>query len=528
MNTETDQPDISLVKKEGLPTIKELLAVQTPESVDQKYYDRLRVPLGTDLEDIFAVTIEEGKARFKGLEVTTGPDGLKRDPIEQNLTHLRNVANEIRVDNDFIKDEELRGLVKHSYLMKINEKIAIWTIAKNYREFSENRNIYEVNGILSEKESEFVKAQKTLYKLAFGQPNKEYFNQARSAIRFELDRVKSENPEVIAAISKVKELIGGSESRQLMPTLSREEMQIYKEALLQRYIVDIDPDKIVSERPDGLLDQSAQKEVVLEAWKKNGLLAFGYNVINASGSSSSVSHLQGNEPGDRGRYRAGKNLSTVQETFDTVSHESTHAMKAVYGELFTGLMLLKTGTFGYLAFEEGVAQTSGSIYADTSKPDVMSYWRYVVSGLVWGNDEAKSNFGFAESQGLCELLLFIDKAGVNGMPTEEAWKYAKETAVSSNIRNFRGVPIPIGGVPEVKGVCSTKDTVYFHGNLRLARFLKQFPDLSKVDLTVLIAGGKVSLDTSDLLLLEKLGIIYLSENLRKKYLSGSMVAIRGQ
>lgn len=545
-----NQPGISLSRKEGLPSVKELVekSVQTPESIDNKYYPRLEAVFNLDLEDLFELDMVEGVTRYHKIEKRVielkgeygetlkdrNGEALKTvyDPIEINLNLLRTISNEIASDNDFIENKALRELVKYSYLSKINEKIAIWSIAKNYRDFEENAQSYEDKKTLELESRKFAARQKVLFKYAFGQPNLDLFNQTRSTLRFDLDRVQTDNPEIKEAIARAKEIIGGTESKQMKPILTEKQKEIFRKRFVEKYVVSIDLNQIVSDRPDGLISQDVHAELARKLLDSNGMAAFGYVVRTTEDAGASVTHKANFKEGSKGEYKAGMKLSSIMDIASTIGHEFTHALRRIYGELYTGLQLLRSGTFGYLASEEGVAQLAESVFTKPEVPDVIGDWRYVVAGLVWGLDKEKNGFGYAESQELIEKLIFIQKAGVEGMEINKAKEYAKDNSIRSNLRNFRGTftsKSSISWMPEIKGVCSTKDVAYVHGNVRIAEFLSKYSeDLTGVDLAVLIAGGKVSLDTSDLLLLEQLGIFKLSNEVRNQYRNGQINVFRGQ
>lgn len=535
--------DQELVMDEGVrvPSIKEVVSreFQTAEAVDSKYYEKIKRPLNIELEDIFAVKIVDGKATFPKLEKqiveTVLPNGDKVktevDPISDNLALLRATAKEIFQDETFIEDKELRDLVKHAYLSKINEKIAIWTIAKNYVSFMKGLPEWQANGEFEKKSQEFALAQKALFKFAFGQPNKEYLDEARSNMCFELDRIQTDIPEVKSAINRVKEIIGWNKSVRTDNDLTPKQVEIFRKAVTEPYVVVTDVNSISVDSENGLLNQSQHAELVRKIWEENGMLAFGYAVVEVDSSSSSVSHEEWTDSEGRkykGKYKVGTSVSPLKQVFQTAVHESVHAARRIYGE--NKLKLFGSGSFAYLASEESVTQTAEIGFGTPERPDIFNSWRYIVTGLVWGLEKEKPNFGFNDSFELAKLLFFIESCALDGMDVNEALKYSEKQAVTSNIRNFRGAPIPLGGVPEIKGVCSTKDTVYLHGLKRLKKFVSGFKeDLSNLDLRIFLTMGKSSYDTaSDMLLEEKLGLFKLPKELKEKFVQGLMFVIRGQ
>lgn len=536
--------DQELVMTEGvrIPSIKEVVSreFQTAEAADSKYYNILKGPLNVDLEDIFSVKIVEGKAVFSKLEksvvVEVLPSGEKVqkeiDPIADNLLLLSSTAKEIFLDETFISDEDLRDLVKHAYLSKINEKIAIWTIGKNYVSFMKGLPEWQANGEFEKKSQEFALAQKALFKFAFGQPNKEYLDEARSNMCFELDRIQTDISEVKSAIDRVKEIIGWNKSMKTDNDLTPKQVEIFRKAVSEPYVIVTDTNKVEVGLEDKLLTQSEHAELVRKIWKENGMLAFGYAVVEVDdSSSSSVSHDEWTDKDGKvykGKYKVGTSTSPIKQVFQTVVHESLHVAKRIYGE--DKLKLFGSGSFAYLAAEESVTQTAEVGFGTPERPDIFNSWRYIVAGLVWGLEKNKPDFGFNDSFELAKLLFFIESCALDGMSVDKAREYAEGQAVRSNIRNFRGAPIPLGGVPEIKGVCSTKDTVYLHGLKRLKKFISGFKeDLSNIDLRIFLTMGKTSYDTaSDMLLHEKLGLFKLPDELRKRFVDGLMVVIRGQ
>lgn len=535
--------DQELVMTEGVrvPSIKEVVSreFQTAETVDSKYYEKIKGPLNIDLEDIFAVKIVDGKATFPKLKkqivetVLPNGDRVKKevDPINDNLALLRATAKEIFQDETFIEDKELRDLVKRAYLSKINEKIAIWTIAKNYVSFMKGMPEWQANGEFEKKSQEFALAQKALYKFAFGQPNKEYLDEARSNMCFELDRIQTDILEVKSAINRVKEIIGWNKSMKTDNDLTPKQVEIFRKAVSEPYVIVTDTNKVEVGLEDKLLTQSEHANLVRKIWEENGMLAFGYAVVEVDSSSSSVSHGEWTDKDGKvykGKYQVGTTTSPIKQVFQTVVHESFHVAKRIYGE--NKLKLFGSGSFAYLAAEESVTQTAEIGFGTPERPDIFNSWRYIVAGLVWGLEKNKPDFGFNDSFELAKLLFFIESCALDGMSVDKAREYAERQAVTGNIRNFRGAPIPLGGVPEIKGVCSTKDTVYLHGLKRLKKFISGFKeDLSNIDLRIFLTMGKTSYDTaSDMLLHEKLGLFKLPDELRKRFVDGLMVVIRGQ
>lgn len=221
---------------------------------------------------------------------------------------------------------------------------------------------------------------------------------------------------------------------------------------LQKQLFSLFPFLALNDAPTEL-DATAIKDIFNEALTKIGALNWKSELIE--GSRTAICVMNKNKVVAIPSKRR-VNKATVAKL---ISHEiCTHVYRSTQAE-HSPLQLLRLGLDHYLMPEEGIATTNEQILAGEFI-NFSGETKYFAIGLVQGIDGIKRDFRTVYE--IMKEYLFLRH------PSKDQ-DYFNEKSWNLCVRIFRGTPA------NYKGVCYTKDLIYYEGNIKIWQLLLKDP-----------------------------------------------------
>lgn len=175
---------------------------------------------------------------------------------------------------------------------------------------------------------------------------------------------------------------------------------------------------------------------------------------------------------------------TLGKIRQLLAHEiECHVLRAANGRR-SPLVLLASGTAHFLDTEEGLAlyyaqQVAEEVAQLEGRPEREPSWTGTLATGIASGVELSSGITipahtFRASFHFFEAVFFLN-ALLAGKERGKAAAEAKQKSLTRCLRTYRGVP-----QLETPGICSTKDSIYLRGYLKVLRALQQGVDVERL------------------------------------------------
>lgn len=416
--------------------------VKPAEIIDARWYDRFE-----KLGSFQAYKFFEGNKKFRDQQRKSFLNMDTRNPVFDypliNQVEIQIHSQEVIKLNRDISNKEKNPIVLHTYLPKIEEKLAELNLMKLAYKLSQ-----EQKSVNSEKlGKEFQIISEKLY----GKPTEKLFAYSVAKTRAKIRLFIGKNAPTDAAAMDLLAVLPEIEEETFFSALEKNQLEKY---LARYFLIDDALEMINLSEIGGMLGASEIKKYFEKLLLSMGITDWKVKLAKNL-MSISIDHQNKQIIIPRWRKMNRDKLRMLM-----VHEIGVHVRRRSNGEN-SPLKLLGLGLQGYETGEEGLAGICEDILKESYDITFGSLVGYLSVGMVYGLDGVKRDF-----RDLFDILhKFYRFKIVKNCENTEKMDLNKVDRKAKKLAWFRACRIFRGSGGAIKGVCFTKDIIYLKGRM---------------------------------------------------------------